>query len=301
MSQSNPQWYDALQGEPLRSKTFTRDLAMKIQTRSIQPVNRKRITIRRLSIISVGLVCAAGMILFSSEQGLFTNEGVMPADQQVTTASSGGFLGNNAVKMGPPIMQPTDPDELSPESNHLSEWPTLEIATPTDAEWETLIDASYPGNPLEILYKESIGDNSIIIHSKRLEKDSDYTIITVVTDEFEWSDKGWRKASRFTKSFGDSPQVSNSDLLIGWYGKDLIAFDTTTTIVMFSGIVVNPSITQIKIIKNQDQTFDANIIPSDDGYTYFFVALPPGERGSYVLEGLNKGEQILYSETYTYH
>ncbi len=190
-------------------------------------------------------------------------------------------------------------ETIAPDGNKV---PALLHISPTDGEWQKLINESYPNLTGEIMYRESVVDDRMFIFSRKVNKAADYMGVTLITDEFEWTNKGWTRASRFTYSPHENLEQSiDDDLLISWYGPDLIANDSTTTITMFSGLVINPSITQIRVTKNEEHVYWARILPSDDGLTYFFVALPPGERGVYELEGLDADGQLITNERYMYY
>lgn len=313
MNPSNPQWYDALQGQPLKKRTFTRELADKIRSQAIQSANRKPFSAAWATMVSTAaIVAVAAMLILVSGQELF-QRGNQAEASQARAAGSDGTLNEQAVQLAgdKAEVQELVLEELT-EADPAAipkEWsgdpilvPTLAIAAPTDEEWQQLLDNSYPNFPTEILYKKKVGDDLMLIFSKKVNVAEGYTGVSLATNEFEWTDHGWRRAAGFGYSPHENLQEEiNEDLLVSWYGSDLIPLDSSTTITMFSGLVVNPSITQIRVIDDQDQMYEVQLLPSDDGFTYFFTALPPGKRGIYQLEGVDASGQIIYNEVYIYH
>jgi hypothetical protein len=313
MNPSNPQWYDALQGEPLKKRTFTRELADKIRSQAIKPANRKPFSAAWATMISTAaIVGVAAMLILVSGQELF-QRGNQAEASQARAAGSDGTLNEQAVQLAGDMAEvqelvleepaEADPMAIPKEwSGHPILVPTLAIAEPTDEEWQQLLNESFPNFPTEILFKEKFGNDLMLIFSKKVNVTEGYTGVSLNTNKLEWTDSRWKWTTGFSHSPHENLQEElNADLLMSWYGVDLIPLDPTTTITMFSGVVVNPNITEIRVIDDQDQKYMAQLLPSDDGFTYFFTALPPGKRGSYKLEGVDASGQIIYSEVYTYH
>src|SRR5690348_2084414 len=68
MNQSKPDWYEALQGEPLKTKTFTDTLANRIRERIHSPA--KSSSKHRIRWIGSVLVIAVGIIAFTQNDAM---------------------------------------------------------------------------------------------------------------------------------------------------------------------------------------------------------------------------------------
>lgn len=304
-NRSNPDWYEALQEEPLRSKTFTKALSTKIKDEALQPINNRKSRFRRISAIGVLAVCVAGGFLLADMPSLLQKGTYLGSSANSAMGSGGASQATEPEVSLPAAEEPTVvlPDTVDPAWGggdiHSFDAPALDIASPTDEEWQTLINDSYPDSSTEMLYKQSIGNDRVFIFSKKVNEAAGYTAVTTVTDEFEWTEAGWKRQSRFASVPNYNLQETiDSDLLTNWYGPNLIADDRSTLVMMFSGLVVNPNITSIQLMKRDEQIHEAQILPSDDGYTYFFIALPPGASESYTLEAFDADGQLIYNEAF---
>lgn len=304
LNPSNPDWYEALQGEPLRSKTFSRELSAKIRAEAMKPANSRRSIFRRISVISAIAVCVVGGFILMNTQGLLQKAAHLGSSTNSVMSSGGAPQPTEPNIAGPEVNSPAaeeptmvDPFIVDPSYRDLQtiEAPTLNIVTPTDEEWQTLINDSYPSFTPEMLYKESIGDNRVLIFSKKVKQGANYPVVYTVTDEFEWAEGGWKRLSRYTmKNIIDLQEP----ILISSYGPSLTANDPRTRVRIFSGLVIDPNITSVQLKSDDGNIHGAQILPSDDGHTYFYIALPPGALGRYTLEAIGADEQSIYSKDF---
>lgn len=306
LNPSNPDWYEALQGEPLRSKTFSRELSAKIRAEAMQPANSRRSIFRRISALSAIAVCVVGGFILMNTQGLLQKDAHLGSSTDSVMSSGGAPQATEPNIAGPEVNLPAaeepalvDPSIVDPASSfndlQTTEAPTLNIVTPTDEEWQTLINDSYPSFTPEMLYKESIGDNRVLIFSKKVKQGANYPVVYTVTDEFEWTESGWRRLSRYTMT---NLMDLQEPILISSYGPFLTTNDPRTRVRIYSGLVIDPNITSVQLKSDDGNIHGAQILPSDDGHTYFFIALPPGALGRYTLEAIGADEQLIHSEIF---
>lgn len=276
MKQSNPEWYDALQGNPLKEKTFTDQLALKIKTQVILSPGKERSIPRRLSLVSTAMICVLGLILFANERERFT--------PIITT----GFSSVNA------------PNTSS--SSGIKDDQTHAAKSLTDSEWQELINQKDPNSYKEILYTQSVSDNVMLVFSRKLDEAQGIQALSLgfdlfkrTTQKWNWEQSVFYDVRRVTDGTfynqANNKEISKDGLITARSGLDNIP--------LFYGLVLDPEISQIRITdENQIQQI-AKIISFKDGYTYWFAALPSQTDG-YKLEKIDSEGRVIATETYKY-
>jgi hypothetical protein len=103
MNSSDPVWYEALQGNPLRTQTFTEQLKTRISTNAQSVTTQRRTGLSRFAIISLAFSCVIGFLIFAAQSSeLF---GVKGNPDQLTQP----FVGSEWQKLI---------DERYPEANN---------------------------------------------------------------------------------------------------------------------------------------------------------------------------------------
>lgn len=272
MSQPNPEWYDALQTNPFKETTFTDQLAYKVKRNALAP-GRNRSVPHRLAFISAAIICVLGIMLIVSER------------ESVTAILKGDFTSISK------------PNTLSSRIMKTDQVPTERALT--DSDWEQLINERETLSHRDMLYKQSVGDNVTLVFSRRINdiqgtpvvnRNTDgHQAITLAVDYFEWNHQRWEWSQGVTYSL---QRDRTGALIVLDHNKEIAeerlvkAGSGVADISLFYGMVVDPSITQIRITDNQQVQQQAVIIPYEDGYTYWFAAKPNLGDG-YQVEGLD--------------
>ncbi len=294
MSQSNPEWYEALQVEPLRSRTFTRELAKNIQERAHQQADRpagRFVLLRRAFVLGAVALCAAAVMLLTDVLPFMGDAGPNTGSDPSAAAPGPEASGEDASAAG--ALQGIAADPGAPR-------PALKKPEPTDEEWRQLSADYYPELSLEMLHKEAVSSDQMLIFSMKRNDAPDYTGVSMYTQLFRWTAVGWNSFASVTYSPPENlQQPIDKGMLVGWYGFDEVANDPSTTITIFSGMVIDPEISKIRLSDNEENIHWATLLKRDD-LTCFFVALPPSDRGNYVLQGLNEADEVIYSEAHAY-
>lgn len=95
MSHSNPDWYESLQANPLKQKTFTDQLAQTIQNRTKLPVKLRGNKIYRISFISFAILCILGVTMVIREGDFFKTAKTHSGDSSIQQNS---FVEANVVE-----------------------------------------------------------------------------------------------------------------------------------------------------------------------------------------------------------
>lgn len=188
MNSTDPHWYDALQGNPLIEKTFTKQLAAKIKAEALSTQVKKPSGVRRLLIIGAGMVCVLGLLIVYRID-LFS----LAENQKQPTAS---------------ITEP-----------HLvfkAESPQKSL---TDSEWQEAIKQSDADK--KMLHKESIGDRKMLLFSKK----SNAIGVTLIADLAEWdlSKWNWGQSGTYYTPLNNVEEGPNPKIITAWLGLDTTA------------------------------------------------------------------------------
>ncbi|MHA6484853.1 hypothetical protein ACX1C1_23465 [Paenibacillus sp. strain BS8-2] len=277
MNSSNPDWYEELQANPLKQNMFNEQLARRIYSQATKSPNRSRLIPRRLIFISTAMIAVLGFMFY-----------MYKSDQNSLS------LYSDHTSAGPVANDPLPPGE----SNPIAFKETL-----SKPEWKIYLDQKYYGFDHEVLYTKEIQYNAELIFSKAITEESNFQSIKLRVDYVEWDGAKWDSSQGVSYSFtlklnGDVMINNNQDdgfenhLLTGWFKMD--------TIPLFCGMVVDPAITEIRIYDEQMQQHQATLIDAEDGYTYWFAALPQ-DQTIFNVASLNESGEIITNDTYLNH
>ncbi|GMK37709.1 hypothetical protein PCCS19_07630 [Paenibacillus sp. CCS19] len=265
MNQPNPDWYGALQNNPLKEETFTDQLAVRITTNAISSTRKTVSVPRRLSFIGLAMACVLGLILFVNER-----ESIQPP----TVATS---------------------------------------STLANSEWQQLVNQQSPDS--HVLYVQNYSDKSTLVFSEKITKVTgkpviarrndppDAQIVTLRIDNFEQTMQPW-KPWEWAGAVGASFRRDKEGVFYEQAEDELItAFSALETTGLFHGIVVDPVISDVRVTDGQGMQHSAAIIPSQEGYTYWFAPLPfhRDHRDEYTVQGLDSHGNVITSKSFNYH
>ncbi|MBW7475843.1 hypothetical protein K0T92_13940 [Paenibacillus oenotherae] len=287
MNRSNPYWYEELQGNPLNRTTFTDQLAAQIKDKAMASTAqvRSRKVLRPLAVSSISLLCLLGLMLFIIDKASNSRGGA--ETYMAGSLEQPAQLAESAEGAIPVI--PVLSDE---EVNVL-----LSKKSPADSEWEQLINQAYPDpnmdqavpeNKKEMLDKESVGDEIMLIFSKKRDQ---YHRISMGVDYYEWGSQKWGRQQSSSYAFPEGPgQMGAKSLITAWFRLD--------TVPLFCGAIIDSRISQIRITNKEHNIQQmAKIIPGKDGYTYWFAVLPQQE-DAYTVAAMDAEGEVIVKGTY---
>lgn len=105
MRTTDPQWYEELRGDPLKERTFTRQLEAQIRWRTQAEEERRRSPLRRFAAAAVGGIVLAGAVAFAGQRG-GGDEPLHPAGRQAPPPSVSVFVAPPFGSPAPPAIQP---------------------------------------------------------------------------------------------------------------------------------------------------------------------------------------------------
>lgn len=256
MNQPNPDWYGALQDNPLKGKTFTDQLAVRIATNAISST-RKTISVpRRLSLIGLAMACVLGLILFTNER-----ETIKPT---VTTNST---LADN------------------------SEW--QQLVNQQSPDYDVLYVQNY-NDQYTLVVSENITEVTGIPVIARRNDPPGVQIVTLRVDRFEQTMQPWQPRE-WAGTISNGFRSNKEGIFYEQAGEKLItAISALETTDLLCGIVVDPDISEVRVTDGQGIQHSATIIPSHYGYTYWFAPLPY-QRDEYTVQGLDSRGNIITS------
>jgi len=289
MRMSEPDWDEVdmgLRAEPFRSRMFTPELAAGVRE-GIAGATGGRRSMRpaRLSLmLAVGVastVCAAIVLI----GGGLDNWGARDPGRESAAANGGRLHAVSGVV--PPVWA--------------GDRPALPVRVPQDSQWQALIDESYPDMQTSMLHKSALREDVMLVLSRRLLEAEGYLSFSLVVDEFVWGKEGWKSQARVGYHPGDNLlEAGDKKLLTGWSGISLDPQDSGQFVTMFYGVVADPAIVDIRVTDDGGRVHAAGVHDAGDGYAYWFAPLPPGEKGSYTVEGAAADGKLLYEEFFYY-
>lgn len=278
-SDSEPEWYGALRVNPLRTRTFTVELAAGIRSRATEAP-----AVRKVSRVAALIVTTAA----ASVAGVMLVLGIMQGEQRSVPLGADTAAGIESLQPTDVVL-PTMPGDR----------PALPTRMPSDSQWQELIDLSYPQQRTTILHKVAIREDVMLLFSRKFLEAEGYRSASLTVNEFVWSTDGWKSQASVGFHPGDNLlEADGKGLLTGWSGISLDPRDSGQFVTMFYGIVVDPSITAIRVVDHQQRVHPASLHDAGDGYIYWFAALPPAERGNYTVTGASSDGKLLYEESY---
>ncbi|MHA7966963.1 hypothetical protein ACX93W_22880 [Paenibacillus sp. CAU 1782] len=289
MKPETPEWYKSMQSNPLKTETFSQQLAFKIKSEALSPSIKKGSLPRRLSLISFSILAGViGLML------LINKTEILESLQSNAVPSSNGLASiNDSASSNSSESVPTS------AAGPLSTQPGQ---TPTDEEWEALINKNNPSTYKEFLDKAKINENVTMVFSRKLEEYKDNQSISVGFDYLKWNSGEWKTSQSvfyhmrrdengvFYFQRGINKEVPEDRLITAWSGLDNNP--------LLYGMVIDSEISQIRITDGNQEQYSAKIIPhSSDGYTYWYAAMSSREE-PYTVESLNAEGQVLTNDVF---
>ncbi|WP_141504555.1 hypothetical protein [Paenibacillus luteus] len=264
MKPSDPEWYDAIKGNPLQRSTFTDELAATIIQRAKDSSEHRKPKFKQVSLAGLGILCFLGFLLIANEAQLFH-----------TTIQPDSTIGNRTANPNPPVERM---ESTSTEKNL------------SNQSWETLINQGNQGAAKTFIYKESLLNDVTLVFSKQISNFAETELTTLGVNMFKWNSSDWSTEQSATYSVQESDRRKN--IITAWVELD--------TIPIFFGMAPNKTITQIRISDENHTPYEATILREHSGAVYWFAALPEKKDG-YTVEALTADGTILESQTYYYH
>ncbi|MBD3922013.1 hypothetical protein H8B09_24845 [Paenibacillus sp. PR3] len=257
MNQPNPDWYGALQDNPLKEQTFTDQLASKITINAISSTRKTASIPRRLSFIGLAMACVLGLILFTNER-----ETIKPT---VTTSST-------------------------PADN--SEW--QQLVNQQSPGYDVLYVRDYSDKSTLVFSKRITKVTGIPVIARRNDPPG-VQVITLRVDNFEPTMQQWQPW-QWGGTVSTGFRVDKDGIFYERAEDKLITagggLETTT---LFYGIVVDSDISEVRVTDGQGIQHSATIIPYQEGYTYWFAPLPFHRDEKYTVQGLDSHGNIITS------
>lgn len=278
MKPETPEWYDAMQSNPLKTETFSTPLAFKIKNEALSPPSKKGSFPRRLSVISFSILAGViGLMLFINK-----------TEQMESLLDISVPINNNRPESVPTSAAGTDLLQSGKAQ--------------TDAEWEARINEDNAYTYKEMLDMLNTSDNVTMVFFRKLEESKDNQSISVGFDYFEGNSSKRRGSVSyhfrrdengvFYFQRGYNKEVPEDRLITAWSGLN-------NTPLLY-GMVIDPTISTIRITDGKQEQHRAKIIPHTDGYTYWYAAMFSREE-PYTVESLDAEGRVLTNEVFISH
>jgi len=265
MTPSNPDWYEALKGNPLKVKTFTEEMANQIKMKTIASsvsYNRRR----ALVINSVGLLIVLTIFLFVS------------GNAEIRSALMWKSMPSNEITAVDTISN-VDVDQLQ-YSKSL-----------TDGEWQRFFDSVQPYR--KMIYRENIGDNRMLVFSTNGMR---YGQFALRISTFEWTNRQQDQTKGLLEHWllsGESTSSASPEL----YEESIFTASGASDGVysIYYGTIIDPQVIDIKVSSEEIGEKSATLIHDEDGYSYWLIVLPFGinENSKIKIEALDSENLVL--------
>ncbi len=274
MKHSEPEWDDGLRRGPFRSQTWTPELAAGVRGRIAEGTAAHSKMLRGAAWITSLAVCVAAAVLVL----------VGPWEARDDGPRTAAVIEGGSVSA---VVLPVIPGDR----------PALPVRQPSDSQWQDLIEQTYPQQQTSILRKQVVNEDTMLIFARKILEVDGYRSASLTVYEFVWGTAGWKGRATLGYHPGENLlEASDLGLLTGWGGFSLDPADDAQYVMLFYGVVANPSITSVRVIDNQQRVHSASLHNAGDGHLYWFAALPPGERGGYTVEGSAADGKLVYEE-----
>ncbi|THF81677.1 hypothetical protein [Cohnella fermenti] len=289
MSPSNPEWYEELREEPVRTAGFTERLAWAIREEA-QAGNRKgRIAWGKTLSYSAAIVGAAVIVLFS----FLSKEAASPSPAGASPIAS--------AAAGADAAEEVDAIAAKPE--------------PTDEEWRrlTAADTTLVGGK-QWIGTQSDEEGTAFVVWKVSHESAGNESISLGVNLWKWDDPDWSTAKLrwSTKQAGSTSLMKQNGVYYtvasNKYAarEDYMIVDNNAfggengKMYPYSlGIVIDPRIREVKIVSAAERPSIPVQLMEADGETYWFALLPSGGR-EYTIEWLDADGRAVYTETRYY-
>jgi len=297
MEQSNPSWYEALQGNPLNGKTFSEQTAAAIKLRA-----RGRTSVKMFPRFMIAAAASLSVVMLSL---IAYNQLYSPAISE-TEGQQAAAPGSSAAEATAPDTVPTDDklysidvpaDQLLFENN------------PTDGEWLAFVneleeskgyDQYYHLDKNKMLASMPFNENEHYVFTINM---NDIGVLKLSFYVFEWGSKwaplsvnasnkvfgttGWKQTSLITHRFDEQ----NREQIDGFHSEYYRMNDLS----IFVGLSVDPNVSQVRITDNNNNVYFSEIVANEDGFTYWHAATDV-YANSFTLESLDAEGNPLYTK-----
>lgn len=307
MNRPDPDWYEDLRGEPLRSRMFTPELASRIRAEAVRMKPAGSALSRRVQYIGAAAGCLAAVLLLALQQdrlpwfALPDGKSVFEAKPESVYTLDGSGKSVSERELAAAGGEPGDSGYDRTGSAGGGAWsddPRLIVKNPTLNEWQAFIDELYPQRQrMEVFNEESIDDGRRIVLSRKITAVDDAVHAVIAAYEFEWNFNGWQQRVGMTYTPLDNLQDSDEAVLTGWFGSgpDEQGYD------IFMGFILDPGITAMRVTDHLGETYEARLFKDMEGVTAWFAMTPVQERRLYEVEGLDKDGNVVYSKSHHSH
>lgn len=260
MNQSEPDWYDALRGEPLRNKTFTSPLANRIRERIHSPV--KSTPKSRIRWIGGVLIISAGILIFSQNDALF---------QKLMTSTPSEIASSDGTIQG----------------------------IPSDDNLIKLINKTAGENKRHILHKEMIDDNSMWLFTRTNISDQKKMLwevgyINWSSGKLDWENEDSNKLEIDFVSNIEYSNAIDTEQILRFQSQQLTSGSSSQIIY---GSIANQRVSEILISDRDHIKKEAKLIKDvHGGYSLWYVIVP-NILEHYTVEALDKDGGILAALT----
>jgi hypothetical protein len=257
MNSDKPDWYDALLGDPLRQKTFTNELANKIKSRTISPVERKF----RLRKYWIGFAVAIvfGIVLFIRD---------IPLLEKWNLATIG----------------------QSPAG-----WRITGI--PADEQLVGLINVGSREDRRQILHKEVIDRSSMLLFTKTILAEEGKMIWEIGIANWTQGGMIWERARESTipielVSAEEYEEAwGNNEVLR--FEAGIATLQSNPAFRLIYGSIADSRVSQVRVKDEKHKLYDTTLIHNvHGGYSLWYTSLS-GNNGNYTAEAVDKEGRVL--------
>lgn len=262
MNQYEPDWYEDLQGDPLKNKTFTTALANRIKEKINSPV--KSLTNYRILLFGGALALAIVVFVFSQYNSLF-----------------------NKISTSTPN-----------ESASLDE--TIQ-GIPSDENLNELINKTSDEDKRHILHKEMIDDKSMLLFTRKTISNQKKMVWEVgyaswTSGRLEWEIEDSNKIEIDLVPESEYLQAIDSEQTLRFLSQQIKLTSGSFSQLIY-GSIANQLVSEIRIIDKDHMQIKANLIKDiHGGYSLWYVTLPNAQE-NYSVEALNKNGEVLATLT----
>ncbi|GKU78948.1 hypothetical protein [Paenibacillus sp. L3-i20] len=263
MNPSRPDWYDDLQGNPLKQKTFTNELADKIRSRTISTVQapprlRQIYWAGGAILLAIGL----GLILFSRETHI--------SDRLITVA-------------GVPV----------PSKENFMVIPVI----PTDAQLLELIKREYDNLNRQIIFKDIIDETSMLLFTNRIVSGKSKRIWEVSYANWNSNEQAWtiEKKGELPIDYVTATEYEKAleeGEVLRFSGEKMTSPTDPSSDLLF-GLVSESRVSSVRITDHNNVPYNAIVIHDISGSLKLWYTFIPKTEGNINVEALNRDGLVL--------
>lgn len=279
---SNPDWYEALQGNHLRKRTFTDQLAARIKARAVSTTTSRISVTRKFAFLGASMLAVMAIIVFIN--GNYLNNSNMTSERNSNSTNQSVSGTSSQLSNDEAIGQSDDQIQFS--------------KTLTDSEWQQLLNRDdHQGSGLEMRYKESVGEDKMLVFSSNGFADGN---LYLRVDEYDWTTQV-RGLYNNTQYQWVNNGLTSSSMSEESYKNTIITVPTRRNdISIFMGAIIDPHVSEIRVSDNYNGFKLAEIVRDDEGNAYWFAVLTWDsiKKWEYKVETLDTESKLLSEETF---